>query len=148
MKYKELTIALRFADTFAPPEGTVQAHQMMIDKLGFVWYGKLGSKVSVKTANCIMENKVPRILLIQSGKARRYWAYIKEIQYNSPPKDEIPEYYQENARVFKTWFKVLKFEEAPKSILKTCVVVSSQRVLAEVSKSSMSPYFIINVGEE
>ena len=43
MKYSENTIALRFADTFAPSIGTIQAHQEMIDKNGHVWYGKLGS---------------------------------------------------------------------------------------------------------
>lgn len=37
MKCKETTVALRFADTFAPSEGTIQAHQNMIDKQGFVF---------------------------------------------------------------------------------------------------------------
>ena len=144
MKCKETTVALRFADTFAPSEGTIQAHQNMIDKQGFVWYGKLGAAVSSKVANLIMENENPRILLIHSGKAGRYWAYIKKI----PTKSEIPEYYRDNAGIFKTWFRVVKIEEAPKNILGNCVVASSQRLLSEVSKSSMSPYFIINVEEE
>ena len=78
MRYKETTIALRFADTFAPSEGTIQAHQNMIDKQGCVWYGKLGAAVSSKVANLIMENENPRILLIHSGKTGRYWAYIKK----------------------------------------------------------------------
>lgn len=34
MSYKETTVALRFADTFASSEGTIQAHQNMIDKQG------------------------------------------------------------------------------------------------------------------
>lgn len=33
MKCEELTVALRFADTFAPVEGTIQAHQDMINEL-------------------------------------------------------------------------------------------------------------------
>ena len=148
MKCEELTVALRFADTFAPVEGTIQAHQDMINELGFVWYGKLGYAVSTKVSTRIMENKQPRILLIHSGKAGRYWAYIEKIQYDTPPKNKIPEYYRDNANVFKTWFKVIRFEEAPKNILGHCVVVSSQRPLSEVSKSSMSPYFIIRVEEE
>lgn len=148
MKCEELTVALRFADTFAPLEGTVQAHQNMINELGFVWYGKLGAAVSRKVSTRITENIQPRILLIHSGEAGRYWAYIEKIQYNTPPKSEIPEYYRDNADVFKTWFKVIKFEEASKNILGHCVVISSQRSLSEVSKSSMSPYFIIRVDEE
>ena len=95
-----------------------------------------------------MENENPRILLIHSGKTGRYWAYIKKLQYDIPTKSEIPEYYRDNAGIFKTWFRVVKIEEAPKSVLGNCVVASSQRPLSEVSKSSMSPYFIINVEEE
>lgn len=84
MKCKETTAALRFADTFAPSEGTIQAHQNMIDKQGFVWYGKLGAAVSSKVANLIMENENPRILLIHSGKTGRYWAYIKKFSMIYP----------------------------------------------------------------
>ncbi|MCT7670659.1 MAG: hypothetical protein N4R77_03090, partial [Lactobacillus iners] len=140
--------ALRFSDVFAPSEGTIQAHQNMIDKQGFVWYGELGAAVSSKVANLIMENENPRILLIHGGKTGRYWEYIKKIQYDIPSKSEIPEYYLDNAGIFKTWFRVVKIEEAPKNVLGNCVVASSQRPLSEVSKSSMSPYFIINVEEE
>lgn len=148
MKSKELTVALRFADTFAPVEGTIQAHQELIDEKGFVWYGKLGAAVSSKVSSGILSNEVPRILLIHSGKTGRYWAYIEKIQYDVPPKQEIPAYYRENAGVFKTWFKVIRIEEASKGILGACTVASSNRPLSEVSKSSMSPYFIINVEEK
>lgn len=141
MKCKETTVALRFSDAFAPSEGTIQAHQNMIDKQGFVWYGKLGAAVSSKVANLIMENENPRILLIHSGKTGRYWAYIKKIQYDISSKSEIPEHYRDNAGIFKTWFRVVKIEEVPKNVLGNCVVASSQRPLSEVSKSSMSPYF-------
>lgn len=148
MKSKECTVALRFADTFAPVEGTIQAHQNLINELGHVWYGKLGTSVSSKVASIILSNKVPRILLIHSGKVGRYWAYISKIQYDIPPRKEIPAYYRDNAGVFKTWFKVTKIEEASKGVLGLCTVVSSSRPLSEVSRSSMSPYFIINVEEE
>lgn len=148
MKSKELTVALRFADTFAPAEGTIQAHQELMDEKGFVWYGKLGAAVSSKVSSKILSNEVPRILLIHSGKTGRYWAYVEKIQYDIPPKHEIPAYYRENAGVFKTWFKVTRIEEASKEILRACTVASSNRPLSEVSKSSMSPYFIINVEEE
>lgn len=148
MKSKELTVALRFADTFAPAEGTIRAHQSLIDEKGYVWYGKLGVAVSSKVANEILTNDVPRILLIHSGRTGRYWAYIEKIQYDVPPKQDIPSYYRDNAGIFKTWFKVTRIEEASKGILGMCTVASSSRPLSEVSKSSMSPYFIINVEEE
>lgn len=42
------TIALRFSNNFAPEEGTISAHEIVIAEKGFVWYGKLGSRISSK----------------------------------------------------------------------------------------------------
>lgn len=142
------TVALRFADNFAPDAGTIAAHNEMIEKLGFVWYGKLGAAVSKKVIDEIMKNEKPRILLIHSGKADRYWAYVGKIQHELPDRHQIPEYYRDNAGIFKTWFKVIRIEAAPSNVLSKCKVASSSRPLSEVSKSSMSPYFIINVEDE
>ena len=96
----------------------------------------------------IMKYDNPKILLIHSGKTGRYWAYIDKIQHEIPEREFIPEYYRANASTFKTWFKINSIVPAAKDVLSKCVVASSQRPLAEVSKSSMSPYFIINVEGE
>ena len=44
------TVALRFADNIAPPEGTIAEHEKIIDELGYVWYGKFGARVSDKNS--------------------------------------------------------------------------------------------------
>ena len=137
------TIALRFSDNFAPDGGTIAAHNEIIEKYGYVWYGKLGSAVSQKVIEEIMRNDIPKVLLIHSGKTGRYWAFVEKIQHLIPEKTKIPKYYRESAENFKTWFKVLKFENASTNVLRTCRVASSQRLLSEASRSSMSPYFII-----
>ena len=51
------TIALRFANNFAPAEGTIAAHQSMIAQFGYVWYGKLGTPISKIIAQQILNNK-------------------------------------------------------------------------------------------
>ena len=137
------TIALRFGEHFAPPCGTIAAHQAIIEDKGYVWYGELGNTVSDKNVSAIMSAEKPRILLINSGKPDRYWANIAEIRKTTPDLDGIPEYYRDNVSKFKTWFKVLSFEPAPKNIMSQCFVASSGTPLGEVSKHSMSPYFII-----
>ena len=142
------TIALRFADNFAPDGGTIAAHNEIIERYGYVWYGKLGAAVSQKVVDEIMINDNPKVLLIHSGKTGRYWAYIEGIQHETPEKNTIPEYYRNTAGLFKTWFKIVRIENAPSNVLSTCKVASSKRPLAEVSKSSMSPYFIIDTGED
>jgi len=106
------TIALRFGEHFAPECGTIEAHRAVIEQYGYVWYGKLGAPVSSKVISEICDNEKPKILLINSGKADRYWAHVVEIS---------------------------------KDIMSKCRVASSGAVLGEVSKHSMSPYFIIEV---
>ena len=142
------TIALRFAENFAPQEGTIAAHQEVIDQNGFVWYGKLGSSVSNLKCAAIMNNETPKILLIHSGQQNRYWAFISEIRYEVPDKRFIPLYYRDRTDRFHTWFKIVKFEKASKDIMQNCTVVSSGTPLSEASKSSMSPYFFIDATDE
>lgn len=140
------TIALRFSENFAPSEGTIKAHQDIIDSNGYVWYGKLGTKISNEAKNNILKEDVSKILLIHSGKPDRYWAFIEDILFECPTDiDNIPSYYRNERVKFKTWFKISRFEKAPKDILSNCVVESSKQQLSYVSKFSMSPYFKIIV---
>lgn len=142
------TIALRFSDNFAPANGTIKLHQECINKKGFVWYGKLGSPVSMSVGEQVLKNDKPRILLIQSGKSARYWAYIDRISKEVPEKENIPEYYRDQANLIKTWFRVIKFETAEKNVMAKCIVASSKALLSSTSRHSMSPYFIIDYYED
>lgn len=142
------TIALRFGEHFSPDCGTIAAHQQLIAKLGYVWYGKLGNPVAVRIVEELKSQEDTKILLINSGKTDRYWAYVAEIRKENPPVEGIPEYYRDMTDKFKTWFKVTKFEAAPRDIMSKCFVSSSGNTLGEVSKHSMSPYFIIEYKEE
>lgn len=137
------TVALRFSENFAPAEGTIAAHEEIIKQNGFVWYGKLGAAVSAKVVDALLKNEEPRILLIHSGKANRYWAYIDKIQRETPAKADIPRYYRDMADDFSCWIRVKRFEKAESDVMAKCTVASSGESLSYVSKSSMSPYFII-----
>ena len=143
-----ITIALRFAEIFAPETGTIAEHDRIISQIGYVWYGKLGAAISKKVVEYIFQNEDPKILLIHSGKSERYWAHIDNIQNETPEKLMIPAYYRDKTSGFKSWFRVTRFEAAPNNVLSKCKVVSSQRLLSEVSRSSMNPYFIIELDEK
>lgn len=142
-----ITVALRYFDKFAPEGGTIVAHQQIIDKKGFVYYGKLGSPLSMKTISQMMDNDDKRFLLIHSGKQDRYWVYYESVTRDGIDKCYIPEYYRNRAGDFKTWFKVVRIEPAQSDVMSHCLVESSNRPLGEVSKHSMSPYYIIRVDE-
>ena len=141
------SLALRFSENFSPEDGTIKEHQKIIDKIGYVYYGKMGSSVSDKNIELVLSQDVPKILLIHSGGSKRYWAFIDRISKEQPNKDEFPEYYQDISDKFKTWFRIIRFEEAPKNIMSICKVSSSGAVLGEASKHSMSPYFVIDCEE-
>lgn len=138
------TVALRFAENFAPDEGTIAAHQALINECGFVWYGKLGNPISENVAHSILTSDDPFILLIHSGGQERYWAHVVAIQRDVPKLMEIPPYYRDMTDKFKCWFKVTDFIRADKNVMSNCIVVSSGKRLTEASRHSMSPYFIIS----
>ena len=142
------TIALRFGEHFSPECGTIAAHQMLLDKYGYVWYGKLGAPVTPKMVSEMREQEDIKILLINSGKPDRYWAHVSEISYERPSYNEFPKYYHDISDKLKTWFKITCFEQAPKGIMGRCFVTSSGSPLSEASKHSMSPYFKITYEEE
>ena len=142
------TVALRFSENFAPANGTIAAHEELIERNGFVWWGKLGVPLSAKVASALMENENPRILLIHSGKSNRYWAFVKKLQRETPPENEIPQYYRGMAKDFSFWFCVTRFVKAENDVMGKCKVASSGDSLSYVSKSSMSPYFIIDYCDE
>ena len=138
-------VALRFFEKFAPEDGTIAEHQKIIDKLGYVYYGKMGNPVSDKNIQILTEQEEIKLLLIHSGKTDRYWATVEKIIKVQPNFEEFPNYSHDIADKFKTWFKIIKIEEAPKDVMSKCKVASSGATLGEASKHSMSPYFIIEI---
>ena len=143
MYTRETSIALRFAENFAPPEGTIAAHRAIIERCSSVWYGKLGGAVSDKNAKLVLGSSEPRLLLIHSGGFERYWAYIDAVSRAVPDLELIPEYYRQRTAEFGCWFHVLRIDEAPKNEMSRWVVASSGKTLTEASRHSMSPYFVI-----
>ena len=94
------TLALRFGETFSPTCGTIKAHQQVIDKLGYVWYGKIGSTIADSKLKIMKEERTDKILLIHSGGFDRWWAYIVEITKDTP-ENGIPDYYHSDSKKFK-----------------------------------------------
>lgn len=142
------TVALRFAENFAPECGTIAAHKQVLDSLGSVWYGKLGSSMSKAVCDSILGGYDPRILLIHSGGTDRWWLHIDAISRELPPYGSYPEHYGELADRMGCWLHVRRFEKADSKVMSKCVVASSGKPLSLASRRSMSPYFIIDYQEE
>lgn len=138
------TIALRFADNYAPKEGTIKLHQEIINNNGYVWYGKFGNTLSQKNIDLLMSQPDRKFLLIKSGFPDRYWAYFDEI-VKDKPKDisNIPEYYRNYTDKIKCWFKIRKIERTENNVMSKFIISSSKMPLSEASKHSLNPYFVI-----
>lgn len=141
------TIALRFADNYAPADGTIKLHEDVITKFGYVWYGKFGNSLSQKNIEMLLEMKERKFLLIKSGCQERYWVYFEDIKKEDIDIDAIPEYYRNDKGRVKCWFKVTKFEKADSKVMSKCFVSSNGSLLSNTSKYSMSPYFVIDYKE-
>lgn len=141
------TVALRFADNFAPSEGTIAAHEAVISNKGYVWFGKIGSALSEETIKMILMNQPAKVLLIHSGTTKRYWALVDAITKSFPGDGEFPSYYSDKSSLIKTWFRVIQFIDAPKDILSKCYVISSGELLSNVSRKSLSPFYRIECEE-
>jgi len=142
------TIALRFADNYAPKEETIKLHQEISEKNGYVWYNKFGNTLSQKNIDLLMSQPERKILLIKSGFPDRYWAYFDEINRKNPQDIEnIPEYYRNNTEKVKCWFKIIKFERAENNVMSKFIISSSKMPLSEASKHSLNPYFVIETGD-
>lgn len=141
------TISLRYTDKFAPENGTIGAHNDLLKKNGYVWYGKMGNPISNSVIEKIMDNEEPRFLLIHSGSVERYWIYIDAISKERPDYSDFPQYYHDISGRFKTWFRVIRIEKAENKVMTKCKVISSGASLSEVSRHSMNPYYIIDYQE-
>lgn len=141
------TIALRFADNYAPADGTIKLHEDVINEYGYVWYGKFGNSLSQKNIDMLLEMKEKRFLLIKSGGQERYWAHFEDIKKEGINVEAIPKYYRDDKERVKCWFKITKFEKSDPKVMSKCFVSSSGSLLSNTSKYSMSPYFVIDYKE-
>lgn len=137
------TICLRFSDAFAPSEGTVFLHQRVIEKHGFVWFGKKGKRILPEKFETILKNGPTKIVLIKTGGSERYLATLEDYSYR--PQKEIPAYYKDQEYSFETWLKLSKIELAPVDILQKCIIPVSGKTVESILKKTIGSYFYVEL---
>ena len=137
------TLALRYSDNYAPSDGTIGEHEKLINKNGFVWYGKFGNKVSQQVINDVLEKGTAKVLFIKSGREDIYYANVDKIQYNMPEEKYIPKYYSDSYDRVSVWFRITEFKKTDYDVVKDYYVISSDKRLDIASKHSMNSCFIV-----
>ena len=142
------TIALRFSDNYAPPGGTIINHEKIINKKGYVWYGKFGNKINQNYIDEMINSNITKVLFVKSGTNEQYWAYFTEYSNEVTDYTCIPEYYRDNVSNIKSWFKITRFEKIDKDLLDKCIVISSNDSLKNAISKGMCSCFKITYEED
>lgn len=105
------SLTLRLGKKFALESETIQAHLDLLDKFGYVWYGKFGNLlIKPKTNAFLKENN------------HRYGAFISVIKDGCLELDKVSFYYKDKTEEVKIWLKFLKINPTSLDVMKYCKV--------------------------
>ena len=86
----------------------IDEHLKVMDKKGYVWFGKIGNKPTDKALVKMLEEESNYILLKEPQNA--YICRFEAYSENMPSEDEYPDYYKKEilpTRYFSLWFKLV-----------------------------------------
>lgn len=136
-------LVLRFS--FSYRNDIIEQHKNLIEKNGYVWYGKLGAVISNKIINEIMIAKKTAILLYSKWHA--YLCGIEEVSANKPQKG-YSAYYDEEYIFAGCYYKLTSIDEIDERILQHLIVRSSGRYMSDtLSKQCSSSSFFVSYEE-
>lgn len=136
-------LVLRFSLTYK--KNIIELHKELIEKQGFVWYGKLGAVTSPQIVAETFVAKKPALLLYTKGKA--YLCGVEEITGNKPQKG-YPQYYDDEYICPGCFYKLTSIDEIDESILNDLIVRSSKRILSDtLSRQCTSSCFFVSYKE-
>lgn len=127
-------LLLRYSSSLK--ESIIEEHRSLIDKQGYVWYGKLSGITSDRIISAVLSAEYPGIILYQKGKA--YLCELSDFTINKPDEG-YPKYYDEEYIFPTCYFKLKSMDEISLDVFDDLYVRSSKRSLTEVfSKQCMS----------
>ena len=120
----------------------IEEHKTLLNKNGFVWFGKIGNKPTDKALNRMIEDNSNYVLLKEPKKA--YICTFETYQHDIP-SEGYPAYYSTEIlpnREFSIWFKLLSINEVKDfSVLNDIVLKSSRSPILETARKSIASHF-------
>lgn len=121
----------------------IEEHTKLINKIGYVWFAKIGNKPASKIIQKMMDDETPYLLLKDPQNA--YVAEFIEFSEVEPSEGEYPEYYKTEispSRKISVWFKLTSIKRVEDlMILNNVVLKSSRSPILETTKKSMASHF-------
>jgi len=134
-------LCLRFANVGG--FDCIDEHIKMLEKNGFVWFGKIGSKPASKALNEMIADNSRYILLKEPKKS--YICEFENYKEDMPDKNLFPDYYNTEIlpnRKFSIWFKIISILEVNETEkLNSIIVKKSRSPILETARKSMSSHF-------
>lgn len=150
---RPIHLIIRFSDAFIKSSTTIAEHQKLIDKHGFVWFGKMGHPILENKSDLLnfqVKNHVPTYIFLVKGRRNKYEIYQAKLILSSRilPENEknlVPDYYSifELYRHIRFWVKVNEIQKVDFSILDNYQVIKSVYPIKESLVKSSSGHFYI-----
>lgn len=148
IKANENLIVVRYSNKYE--SDCIQKHQEVINKEGFVWFGKCGNVIRKVNAENILSQDNPKIILY--SRAGTYICELKDISYETQTKN-IPNYYKRlidskdecGYELFKPsmYYALYSIKEINPDLLKKFVILKSGKNLYEIINKTMTTQMII-----
>lgn len=128
----------------------IDEHLKVMDKKGYVWFGKIGNKPTNKALVKMLEEESNYILLKEPQNAYicRFEAYSDKM----PADGDYPDYYKTEilpTRHFSLWFKLVYIKKVDDmNLLSSVVLKSSRSPILETTSKSMASHFYTVTREE
>ena len=123
----------------------IEEHQNVINKLGYVWFGKIGAKPKFGTIEKMLDSEVKSNFIILKSTKECYLCKFDKYSLTIP-ENGFPEYYISRLRMksdtFSIWFRIIEMKKVSNlTSLQEIVVESSRNPLLVACKQSMAAHF-------
>ena len=154
MSEKILHLVIRFSDGLFDIGDVIGKHNEVVDKYGYVWFGKIGTTLSstrIDALNEQVKKGIPTFIYLVKGNRKKSTAYRAKLLFASKelPKGEakkIPSYYSGNnlRQYMKAWIKTGEISEVDMSSMKNLKAINSIYPIQETLVRSSSGYFLVH----
>jgi hypothetical protein len=158
MSEKILHLVIRFSDNLFGIGDVVSKHNEVVDKHGYVWFGKIGTTLSstrIDALNKQVNDGIPTFIYLVKGNRKKSTAYRAKLLFVSKelPKAEakkIPSYYSRKdlCQYMKAWIKVGEISEVEMSSMKNLKAINSIYPIQETLVRSSSGYFLVHESKD
>jgi hypothetical protein len=153
-----LHLVVRFSDNLFSIGDVISKHNEVVEKQGYVWFGKIGSTLSstrIDSLNNQIREDVPTYIYLVKGNRRKSTIYRASLLSVSKelPKGElrkVPSYYSTKGlrQYMNAWMRIAEISEVEPSSMKNLKAISSIFPIQETLARSSSGHFLVHEAED